>query len=225
MDLYEGGDDHIIHSDGCVFDVMLLQQGLILKSSRLVIDRLFCDFIIIGYEMGMLFVTKLLKEFVVLYRAISVEDEFVDCAVRYSRTHHPHHSSPSGTEYLPGDTNLHGVTIRNEAPSVLLQSYQGWGVDVSEGDVHLEEVNIKLVISEEEDSRRNSHSVSPDGVDSVQHQVQLCQVLPSHHHNRLLGRVSETHERSEEVIKNVEKIKIFTSDFQYNFQGFHFQLG
>ena len=116
MDLYEGGDDHIIHSDGCVFDVMLLQQGLILKSSRLVIDRLFCDFIIIGYEMGMLFVTKLLKEFVVLYRAISVEDEFVDCAVRYSRTHHAHHSSPSGTEYLPGDTNLRRVTIKNEVP-------------------------------------------------------------------------------------------------------------
>ena len=121
--------------------------------------------------MSLLPVTKLCEEFVVLYRAVSVEDEAVDCAVRYPRTHHPHHSSPSGTEYLPGDTNLHGVTIRNEAPSVLLQSYQGWGVDVSEGDVHLEEVNIKLVISEEEDSRGNSLCLSPDGVDSVQHQV------------------------------------------------------
>ena len=121
--------------------------------------------------MSMLSVTKLCEEFVVLHGAVRVEDETVDCAVRYSRTHHAHHSSPSGTEYLPGDTNLHGVTIRNEAPSVLLQSYQGWGVDVSEGDVHLEEVNVKLVISEEEDSRGNSLCLSPDGVDSVQHQV------------------------------------------------------
>ena len=121
--------------------------------------------------MSLMFVTKLFEEFVVLYRAVCVENEVVDCAVRYPRTHHAHHSSPSGTEYLPGDTNLHGVTIRNEAPSVLLQSYQGWGVDVSEGDVHLEEVNIKLVISEEEDSRGNSLCLSPDGVDSVQHHV------------------------------------------------------
>ena len=63
------------------------------------------------------------------------------------------------------------LEIRNEALSLLLQSYQGWGVDVSEGDVDLEEVNIKLVISEEEDSRGNSLCLSPDGVDSVQHQV------------------------------------------------------
>ena len=123
------------------------------------------------FEVSLISVTKLFVEFVVLNRAVIVEDEAVDCAVRYPRTHHPHHSSPSGTEYLPGDTNLHGVTIRNEAPSVLLQSYQGWGVDVSEGDVHLEEVNVKLVISEEEDSRGNSLSPISNVVDSVQHQV------------------------------------------------------
>ena len=69
------------------------------------------------HEMRLMFVAKLLEEFVVLYRAISVEDEAVDCAVRYPRTHHPHHSSPSGTEYLPGDTNLRRVTFRSEAPS------------------------------------------------------------------------------------------------------------
>ena len=62
-------------------------------------------------------------------------------------------------------------TIIDEGPSVLLQSYQGWGVDVSEGDVHLEEVNIKLVISEEEDSRGNSLGFVPEEVCSVQHQV------------------------------------------------------
>ena len=121
--------------------------------------------------MSLLLVTKLCVEFVLLNRAVIVEDEAVDCAVRYSRTHHAHHSSPSGTEYLPGDTNLHGVTIRDEAPSVLLQSYQGWGVDVSEGYVHLEKVDIKLVISEEEDSGGNILRLLPDGVDSVQHQV------------------------------------------------------
>ena len=121
--------------------------------------------------MSLLSITKLSEGFVALNGAVCMEDEAVDCAVRYSWTHHPHHSSPSGTEYLPRDTNLHKVTIKNEAPSVLMQSYQGWGVDVSEGDVHLEEVNIKLVISEEEDSRGNSLRLSPDGVDSVQHQV------------------------------------------------------
>ena len=88
-------------------------------------------------EVGLLSVTKLLEEFVLLYRAVIVEDEAVVSAVRYSRTHHAHHSSPLGTEYLWGDMNLHGVTIRNEAPSVLLQSYQGWGEDVSERYVHL----------------------------------------------------------------------------------------
>ena len=82
---------------------------------------------------GLISVTKFCEEFVFLHRAVIVENEAVDCAVRYPRTHHPHHSSPLGTKYLRGDTNLHGVTIRNEAPSVLLQSYQGWGVDVSEG--------------------------------------------------------------------------------------------
>ena len=78
---------------------------------------------------------------------------------------------PDKNRDLPGDSILHGVTMRNEAPSVLLQSYQGWGVDVSEGDIHLEEVNIELVISEEEDSRGNSLCLSPEGVDSVQHHV------------------------------------------------------
>ena len=117
--------------------------------------------------MSLLPVTKLCEEFVVLHGAVRVEDETVYGAVRYPRTHHAHNSSPSGTEYLLGDTNLHGVIIRNEAPSVLLQSYQGWGVDVSEGDVHLEEVDIKLVISEEEDSGGNSLRLLPDGVDSV----------------------------------------------------------
>ena len=63
-------------------------------------------------NMSLLPVTKLCEEFVVLYIAVSVEDEAVDCAVRYPRTHHAHHSSPSGTEYLLGDTNLHGVIIR-----------------------------------------------------------------------------------------------------------------
>ena len=116
-------------------------------------------------------VTEISVQFVVLDRAVGVEDEAVDRAVGYPRTHHPYHSSPSGAEYLLGDTNLHGVTIRNEAPSVLLQSYQGWGVDVSEGYVHLEKVDIKLVISEEEDSGGNSLRLLPDGVDSVQHQV------------------------------------------------------
>ena len=67
--------------------------------------------------MSLMFVTKLFEEFVVMYRAVSVEKEVVDCAVRYPRTHHAHNSSPFGTEYLPGDTNLHRVIIRNYAPS------------------------------------------------------------------------------------------------------------
>ena len=115
-------------------------------------------------------VTELFEKFVVLNRTVCVEHEAVDCAVGYPRTHHAEHSSPSGTEYLRGDTNLHGVAIRNESLSGR-QSYQGRGVDVSEGDVHLEEVNIELVISEQEDSRGNSLCLSPDGVHSVQHQI------------------------------------------------------
>ena len=70
--------------------------------------------------MSLLSVTKLCVELVVLNRAVSVEDEVVDCAVRYPRTHHAHHNSPSGTEYFPGDTDLHRVTIKNEAPSYSL---------------------------------------------------------------------------------------------------------
>ena len=133
MDLHEGGDDLIFHGNRGPFVVILLLQGLVLKSESLVINTSISDTVCsksVG-EVSLLSVTKLLEEFVLLYRAVIVEDEAVDSAVRYSRTHHPHHSSPSGTEYLPGDTNLHGVTIRNEAPSVLLQSYQGLGVDVS----------------------------------------------------------------------------------------------
>ena len=86
--------------------------------------------------MGLISVTKLCEEFVVLNRAVCVEHDAVDCAVGNPRTHHAEHSSPSGTEYFRGDTNLHGVAIRNESLSGR-QSYQGRGVDVSEGDVHL----------------------------------------------------------------------------------------
>ena len=88
-------------------------------------------------EVSLILVTELFEKFVVLNRTVCVEHEAVDCAVGYPRTHHAEHSSPSGTEYLRGDTNLHGVAIRNESLSGR-QSYQGRGVDVSEGDVHLE---------------------------------------------------------------------------------------
>ena len=86
----------------------------IISSVILSCNRKQTHFVYFGYtvyKVGLLSVTKLCEEFVVLHGAVRVEDETVDGAVRYPRTHHAHHSSPSGTEYLPGDTNLHRVTI------------------------------------------------------------------------------------------------------------------
>ena len=73
-----------------------------------------------------------------------------------------------------------------------VESYQGWGEHVSSCDIQLVEVNIKLLVREQEDAGGNSPCLLPDLVHGVHHLVQLVQVLPSHHHHRLLRGVDHS---------------------------------
>ena len=74
VDLHEGGDDLIFHGNRGPFVVILLLQGLVLKSESLVINTSISDTVCsksVG-EVSLLSVTKLCEEFVVLHGAVRV---------------------------------------------------------------------------------------------------------------------------------------------------------
>ena len=57
-------------------------------------------------EVSNMFVTEVFVELLILYRAVGVEHQSVDCAVGYSRAHHREQSSSLGAEYFTPDLNL-----------------------------------------------------------------------------------------------------------------------
>ena len=89
------------------------------------VDAFISDYYGVGgvvTEVSNMFVTEVSVELLILDRAVGVEHQSVNCAVRYSRAHHGEQSSSLGAEYVTSSLNLHESTIFIEITHLMLLS-------------------------------------------------------------------------------------------------------